>query len=77
MQPPRLEADDAAAGVGEREEQAALEVVVAACAGQARGVQLLGGEALLARLAREQAASGCEAEPKLAADLLRRPRPAR
>ena len=70
MQPPRLEADHAAARVGEREQEPPLEVVVAACTRQARRAQLVGGEALLARLAREQAASGREAEPKLAADLL-------
>ena len=70
VQPPRLEADDAAARVGEREDEPALEVVAAALARQAGGAQLVGGEPLLRRLARERVAAEREAEPELAADLL-------
>ena len=47
-----LEADHPAPRVGEREHQPRWEVVVAALVGQSGCTQLLGGEALLARLAR-------------------------
>ena len=70
MKPPGLETDDASARIGEREEQAALEVVVAALPREACLAQLLRGEALLVCLAREQPALGREPEPELAADLL-------
>jgi hypothetical protein len=66
----RLETDDAGARVGDREEQSALEVVVAAPIEEPCPCQLLPGEAALAGLAREGGAAGGEAEPVLAADLL-------
>src|SRR5205823_8283801 len=69
VQPSGLKADDASARIGEREEQAALEVVVA-LPGETCLAQLLSGETLLVRLAREQPALGREAETELAADLL-------
>ncbi len=49
VQAPRLEADDTPARVGEREDEPALEVVVAALPRQPRRAQLVGGEALLQR----------------------------
>ena len=70
MQAPRLEADDAAARVGDREEQPALEVVVAAAIDQSRACQLLPGEGTLRGLARERRRAGREAEPVLTADVL-------
>ena len=69
MQSSSLEADDASARIGQREEQAALEVVVA-LPGETCLAQLLSGETLLVRLAREQPALGREAETELATDLL-------
>ena len=68
----RLEADDPAARVGEREHQARREVVAAARVRQPGGAQLVAREALLARLPREPA-PGREPEPELAADLLAEP----
>ena len=65
----RLEADDPAARVGEREHQPLREVVVSARVREPGAAQLVGGEALLARLLREPGARR-EAEAELAADLL-------
>ena len=70
VQPPRLEADDAAARVGEREDEPALEVVAAALARQAGRAQLLGVKPFSAALRDERVAAEREAEPELAADLL-------
>src|SRR5205823_8937374 len=58
---PCLEADDAAARVGDREEQPALEVVVAAAIDQSRACQLLPREVTLRGLARERRRAGREA----------------
>ena len=78
VQAPRLESEHAPTRVGEREQQAALEVVAAALARQSGGAQLVGREPLLDRLARQRVAAEREAEPELAADLLVRGRgPAR
>ena len=63
----RLEADDPPARVGEREHQPLREVVVAARVRQPGAAQLVGREALLARLLREAGARR-EAEAELAAD---------
>ena len=66
----RLEAADAAAGVGEREHDPPLEVVVATRVRETNGRELVRGEALGDGSAREHRTSGCVAEPELAADLL-------
>src|SRR5581483_1801556 len=66
----RLEADDTAARIGEREQQPPLEVVAAALPREARCAQLLRGEPLRKRLARQRVAAEREPEPELAADLL-------
>src|SRR5213078_4333945 len=64
-----LEADDAPARVGDREEQPALEVVVAAAIDQPRAGQLLLHEPTLRGLARERRPARREAEPVFAADV--------
>ena len=66
----RLEPAHAPARVGQREEQAPVEVVVAAAVGEPGCAQLLRGESLLPRFPRERRAAGREPEPVLAADLL-------
>ena len=66
---PRLEADDTAARVREREHQPRREVVVAARVVEPGGAELVGREALLLRLPGEPAPRR-EPEPELAADLL-------
>ena len=70
MEPARLKAEHAAARVGEREDEPALEVVAAAPARQAGGLELLGRVSLLAGLAGEGRSADREPEPELAADLL-------
>src|SRR5262249_6919784 len=70
VQAPRLEADHAAARVGEWEENPPLEVVAAPLPRAARSAELVRREALLARLPREQSASRREPEPEFPADLL-------
>ena len=67
-----LEPDHPAARVGEREHQPRREVVVAALVRQPGRTQLVGGEALLARL-RGEALPRREAEPELLRDLLAEP----
>src|SRR5207302_3226893 len=66
----RLEANHSSAGVGQREEQSAREVVVAAPVGEAGRGELGRCEPLLPGLSRECLAARGEAEPVLAADLL-------
>ena len=66
----RLEAAHAAARVGEREDDPALEVVVAAAVREADREELLLRVALLPRAAGELAAAGRVADAELAADLL-------
>src|ERR1044071_824878 len=68
-----LEAEDASLPVREREQQPPLEVVVAALSHESGGAQLLTGEALVERLARERRAAERKAEPELAADVLAEP----
>ena len=63
----RLEADDPAASVGEREHQPRREVVVSTRVREAGALQLLAREALLLRLGRETAPRR-EPEPELPAD---------
>ena len=60
----RLEPDDAAARVGEREHQALRKVVVAARVDEPGRLQLVGREAALAGLLRKPS-SGREPEPEL------------
>ena len=67
----RLEADHAAACVGEREHEPTLEVVLAARPHQPGGEQLVPGEPLRERLAGERVAAERQAEPELARDRLR------
>ena len=67
---PRLEPAHAPARVGEREHQAPGEVVVPAAVDQSGAEQLVAGESLPRRRARERGAARGEAEPELAADLL-------
>ena len=66
---PRLEADDAAARVGERKHEALREVVGTAHGDQPGGLQLVEREPALLRLLREPLA-GSEPEPELLRDLL-------
>ncbi len=68
-----LEAQHTAARVGEREDEAPLEVVSPATAGEPGGLELLGRVALLACLAGERRPAQGEPEPELAADLLAQP----
>src|SRR6478736_1268484 len=70
---PRLEAPHTAARVGEREDDAPLEVVVAAAVGEPDGLQVLRRVALLERARCEPGAARRIAEPELAADLLLEP----
>ena len=72
---PCLEADHAAARVGEREEEAAAEVVVAAAADEPGSRELGPGEALLLRLAGQRRRERREPEPELPARLLAEPAP--
>src|SRR5262249_39631527 len=67
---PGTEPDDATARVGERKEQTAPEIVVAAAIDEARGRELLNREPGLSRLSSERLAAGREAEPVLAADFV-------
>ena len=67
---PRLEAEDAAAGVGEREDQPLGEVVAAPAVDEARREQLLDGESLRPSGPPQRRATEREPEPELAADLL-------
>ena len=69
VEAPRLEAQHAPARVGEREDEPPLEVVAAAPPGEAGGLQLVCGVALLARLPPERGAADREPEPELAAHL--------
>ena len=73
MQLARLEAAHVAARVGEREDEAAREVVVAAAVREAGGEQLLLRVALLERAPAERRAAGCEAEAELLAHVLAEP----
>src|SRR5207237_5279692 len=66
----RLEADHPSPRVGEREEEATREVVVAAPVREAGRRELGRREPLLPRLVRERPAARREADPVLAADLL-------
>src|SRR4029079_3133441 len=75
VEAPRLEAAGTTAHVGEREEEAPGEVVVAASVRQARPGDLVAREPLLEGAAGERGAARGEAETELAADLL--PQPAR
>src|SRR5581483_8529112 len=68
VEPARLEAEHPAAAVGEREEQPALEVVVAALACEARRAELVEREPLLERLPHERRPAEGEPEPELATD---------
>ena len=70
---PRLEAAHAAARVGEREDDAPVEVVVAAAVGEPDRAQLVLRVALLQRARREPRPARRIAEPELAADLLAEP----
>ena len=74
-QPARLEAEHAPAGVGEREDDALREVVVAAAVDEPGGEQLVAGELALMRLLRQRLRARREAEPERAADLLAEPSP--
>src|SRR6185437_12167818 len=69
----RLEAAHATTRIGEREDNAALEVVVAASVREPDCEQLLLGVSLLQRAGGEPRGAGCVAEPELAADLLAEP----
>ena len=66
---PRLEADDAAARVGERKHEALREVVGTAHGDEPGGLELVEREPALLRLLREPLA-GSEPEPELLCDLL-------
>ena len=70
METARAEAQHAAAGVGEREDEAAGEVVVAAPVDQAGGHELVLRVALLPRLVGEPVTARRKAEAEVAADLL-------
>ena len=70
VESPGLEAEHAAARVGEREDEAPLEVVAAARARQPDGTKLLDREALLERLPGQRRATDRETEAELPADLL-------
>src|SRR6266540_6260639 len=67
---PRLEAEHASACIGEREEQPAGEVIVAAPIDESCGEELVAREAAIERLARERRPSEGESETVLATDLL-------
>ena len=67
---PRLEATDAAARVGEREDDAPVEVVVTAAVRKPDRAELVLGIALLQRAGPEPRPAGRVTEPKLTADLL-------
>ena len=67
---PRLEAAHAAARIGEREDDAPVEVVVAAAVGEPDRPQLIVRVALLQRTRGEPRPARGIAEPELAADLL-------
>ena len=71
----RLEAEHAPARVGEREDDALREVVVAAAVDEPGGEQLLAGELALMGLLRQRLRARREAEPERAADLLAEPSP--
>src|SRR5262249_55586961 len=66
----RLEADDAAARIAEREHEPPLEVVAAAAADQARGSELRLAESSLAGLAHQLTAPRRQTEPELPPPLL-------
>ena len=70
---PRLEPEHSAARIGEREQQAAGEVVVAAAVDEAGGCELLACEASFDRLTYERRAAERETEAVLAAHLFVQP----